>query len=321
MKLQSAAIIPFLTAAVVVSFVAPASPANAVGAPVSGVVKDSTGAPVAGASVSLLDPQHVPVASTRSDEAGAFTLRAPSAGSYLLVADSPGLAVRRMAVNVGSSEVTGLNVLLQPAPLSEQVTVTANPGRVEALDSVAQPVNVIGSEDLALRAKSVIAQIGNEEVGLPLQRTSPTMAGIFVRGLTGTKVSVFVDGQRYSTGSARGGVNTFLEPGRPERRSRRRRCCAARAAPSTAATRWAAASSSSRRTPSSAARAAASVQRVATACTAAAPTRGSAATSSATYVVPDASRVMGTRRRPPREHAARGRGHRLAQRGHPLPRA
>ena len=37
------------------------------------------------------------------------------------------------------------------------------------------------------------------------------MAGIFVRGLTGNKVSIFVDGQRYSTGSARGGVNTFLD--------------------------------------------------------------------------------------------------------------
>ena len=42
------------------------------------------------------------------------------------------------------------------------------------------------------------------------------MAGIFVRGLTGNKVSVFVDGQRYSTGSARGGVNTFLDLVEPQ---------------------------------------------------------------------------------------------------------
>src|SRR5262245_26784265 len=42
------------------------------------------------------------------------------------------------------------------------------------------------------------------------------MAGIFVRGLTGNKVNVFVDGVRYSNGAQRGGVNTFLdliEPG------------------------------------------------------------------------------------------------------------
>ncbi len=37
------------------------------------------------------------------------------------------------------------------------------------------------------------------------------MAGIFVRGLTGNKVNVFVDGVRYSNGAQRGGVNTFLD--------------------------------------------------------------------------------------------------------------
>jgi outer membrane receptor protein involved in Fe transport len=42
------------------------------------------------------------------------------------------------------------------------------------------------------------------------------MAGVFVRGLTGNKVNVYVDGIRYSNGAQRGGVNTFLdliEPG------------------------------------------------------------------------------------------------------------
>ena len=34
---------------------------------------------------------------------------------------------------------------------------------------------------------------------------------IFVRGLTGNKVNIFVDGVRYSNGAQRGGVNTFLD--------------------------------------------------------------------------------------------------------------
>ncbi|HEY7699018.1 MAG TPA: TonB-dependent receptor, partial [Vicinamibacteria bacterium] len=41
--------------------------------------------------------------------------------------------------------------------------------------------------------------------------TSPTMAGVFIRGLTGNKVNVFVDGVRYGNGAQRGGVNTFLD--------------------------------------------------------------------------------------------------------------
>src|SRR4029450_2522632 len=55
------------------------------------------------------------------------------------------------------------------------------------------------------------AQIATEEAGPHVQRTSPVMAGVFVRGLTGNKVNVFVDGVRYSTGAQRGGVSTFLD--------------------------------------------------------------------------------------------------------------
>ena len=83
---------------------------------------------------------------------------------------------------------------------------------------MSQPVSVIGPEEIMLRGKSVLAQVANEEVGLHLQRTSPTIAGIFVRGLTGNKVSVFLDGQRYSTGAMRGGINTFLDLVDPEPR-------------------------------------------------------------------------------------------------------
>jgi hypothetical protein len=73
---------------------------------------------------------------------------------------------------------------LLPEEFRDQVTVTAIPGRAAALEDVAQRVNVIGEEGIALRAKAVLAQAASEEVGLHLQRTSPTIAGVFVRGLT-----------------------------------------------------------------------------------------------------------------------------------------
>ena len=59
--------------------------------------------------------------------------------------------------------------------------------------------------------RALTAQAFGEETGVALQRTSPTMAGVFVRGLTGNKVNVFVDGIRYSNSAQRGGVNTFLD--------------------------------------------------------------------------------------------------------------
>ena len=111
-----------------------------------------------------------------------------------------------------------------------------------------QPVNVIDESEIDSRVKTVVAQAVEGEAGVHLQRTSPTMAGIFVRGLTGNKVNVFVDGVRYSNGAQRGGVNTFLDLIEPESLEASK-CCADRRARSTAATRSAAASSSSRGRP------------------------------------------------------------------------
>jgi outer membrane receptor protein involved in Fe transport len=186
------------------------APATADEVRVSGSVKDRTGAPVRGAEVALLDAQQVVLGTARSDERGAFVLSAPIPGAYLLRAEAPGLPTRRTPVTVGYAPVE-VEVTLEPPRRNEEVTVTANPGRVDSVDAASQPVNVIDAGEISGRAKVVVAQVANGEVGIHLQRTSPTIAGIFVRGLTGNKVGVFVDGQRYSTAAMRGGINTFLD--------------------------------------------------------------------------------------------------------------
>ena len=68
------------------------------------------------------------------------------------------------------------------------------------------------------------------------------MAGVFVRGLTGNKVNVFVDGVRYSNSAQRGGVNTFFDLVEPSSLEGSR-FCADPTARSTAVMRSAAASS------------------------------------------------------------------------------
>ena len=117
------------------------------------------------------------------------------AGSYVLAAALPGFTTRRLAVRVEANRAAEpLAVDLQPEAYRDEITVTATPGRAVALEDVPERVNVIAEEEIALRAKTVLAQAVNEEKGLQLQRTSPTIAGVFVRGLTGTKVNVYVDG-------------------------------------------------------------------------------------------------------------------------------
>ncbi|HEX8351978.1 MAG TPA: TonB-dependent receptor, partial [Pyrinomonadaceae bacterium] len=74
----------------------------------------------------------------------------------------------------------------------------------------AQPVNVIREEEIIERAPEVVAQVVDEEEGVNLQRTSPSLSAVFVRGLTGRNVAVYVDGVRYTTSAQRGGVGTFF---------------------------------------------------------------------------------------------------------------
>jgi hemoglobin/transferrin/lactoferrin receptor protein len=180
------------------------------GSTVSGVVLDSSGAALAGASVSLLSAQQVAVGSAKTDSQGRFTFNDVPSGSYLLVVASLGFAEQQQVVSVGQAAVDGVEVKLNPDALREEVTVTANQGVVESTGAITQQVNVIGERQIEERAKSATAQIANEEVGVHLQRTAPVMSGIFVRGLTGNKVNIFIDGFRYSTAAMRGGVNTFL---------------------------------------------------------------------------------------------------------------
>jgi hemoglobin/transferrin/lactoferrin receptor protein len=182
------------------------------GGSVSGVVRDPAGDPVPNATVTLRSPQGGIAAATRSDAAGWFRFDAVRPGSYVIAGDGMGLAPRRVAVRVEEGRsVSGITIDLPPAAFHDEITVTAAPGRATALADVAQRVNAIGEEEIALRSKAVLAQAASEEVGLHVQRTSPTIGGVFVRGLTGTKVNVYVDGVRYTTSAQRGGISTFFD--------------------------------------------------------------------------------------------------------------
>ncbi len=185
---------------------------------VSGAVRDASGVAVAGASVSVATPQGAVVAATRSGADGSFRLAGLPAGTYVLRASAPGFATRRLALRAGGSEPEALELVLRPESFHDEVTVTATPGAAEALARTAQRVNVIDEPSLAWRAKAVLAQAVGEEEGLALQRTSPTIAGVYVRGLTGTKVNVSLDGVRYTTSAQRGGISTFFDLVEPSAR-------------------------------------------------------------------------------------------------------
>jgi outer membrane receptor protein involved in Fe transport len=178
-------------------------------ADLSGTVTDRTGGAIAGARVTVLTAQRSVIAAALSDNSGTYRIEGVPDGVYAVVAAFPRFTDRLAAVVLGPDRAR-LDFVLDPAAITDNVTITATPGGLADQGTLSQPVNIINQEQILARTKTIVAQVADGEPGLNLQRTSPGMAGIFVRGLTGNKVNVFVDGIRYSNGAQRGGVNTFL---------------------------------------------------------------------------------------------------------------
>jgi outer membrane receptor protein involved in Fe transport len=183
---------------------------------VAGVVRGPAEVAVAGAAVTLLDPLRLPVRTTVTDAEGRFSLGEILPGRYVISIEAPGYERFERVVVAGDGDAAALIIDLPPRGTTEHVVVTATPGVPQDEGTTAQGVNVIDEEALSLRAKTVVAQAAAEEPGLHLQRTSPTIGAIYVRGFTGAKVNAFVDGVRYSNGAARGGINTFFNLLAPE---------------------------------------------------------------------------------------------------------
>lgn len=177
---------------------------------VKGTVKDPDGAAVSGVDVSLLLPNQAVARATVTDASGNFIFEKIPPGSYEVYIDRAGFVRYRSAVQITSSDTREFNIVLEVNPIVENVTVTAESGLVANTRSVATQVNLIPESEIFERAPEVVAQVVDEEPGVNLQRTSPSLSAVFVRGLTGRNVAVFVDGVRYTTSAQRGGVGTFF---------------------------------------------------------------------------------------------------------------
>jgi hemoglobin/transferrin/lactoferrin receptor protein len=177
---------------------------------INGTVKDPDGAVVSGASVSLLNAHRAVISATTTDAEGRFTLEGIAPGDYQLSVEGAGFVRHRSHVHVTSGDTQQVAVVLELTPLNEQVTITAEAGLVSDTRKVDTQVNVINERKILERAPEVAAQVVDEETGVNLQRTSPSLSAVFVRGLTGRNVAVYVDGVRYTTSAQRGGVGTFF---------------------------------------------------------------------------------------------------------------
>lgn len=179
----------------------------------SGTVTDSSGAFVSNADVKLLNTFQNPIRSTKTKETGEFRFENVPAGSFTIIASRRDFSPKREAINIASGQSITLKIVLEINQLSEHVTVTAETGSVESKIKIPQQINIVSQESISQRTTAVLAQVADEETGVSLQRTSPTIGAVLVRGLT--EVGVYVDGVRFTNSTQRGGINTFFNLNEP----------------------------------------------------------------------------------------------------------
>ena len=175
----------------------------------TGVVQDKNDAVIVRAAVSLLNANRVVREVTTNDE-GRFKIEKIVAGDYQLKIVQNGFKPHRSTVHITAGETLVLKIMLEVGHSTELITITADAGQISETRKVDTQVNIINERQIMERATEVVAQVAEEETGVNLQRTSSSLSAVFVRGLTGRNVAVYVDGVRYTTSAQRGGVGTFF---------------------------------------------------------------------------------------------------------------
>ncbi|MCE2515077.1 MAG: TonB-dependent receptor [Acidobacteria bacterium] len=173
-----------------------AQPPAAAQAPVSvtGVVSDSSGGVLPGATIEALRGIRIVAATTTGPE-GAYRLALPSEGTYRVTARLDGFAAG--AAEVVAAGAATANFRLEIAPLRDTVVVTASrtaEGRASVMESHA----VITAEEIRTLGSSSLADVLRHVPGFSLEATGRdgSLTSLYSRGGESDYNHVLIDGVR-----------------------------------------------------------------------------------------------------------------------------
>ncbi len=164
----------------------------------AGVVRDSTGAVVPHAAVTVVNQETGETRKTQSGGDGAFRLEALTAGHYTVSGTETGFSTSKTSdLDVRSSVVTSYDITLSAGSTNDTVTVEATSAGINTVNG--QLAGVIGSEDLR---------------ALPIFSLNPIDLATTVPGVqTVSQGAGFSNGTNIEVNGARPRANNFLLDG------------------------------------------------------------------------------------------------------------
>src|SRR5256712_5958000 len=147
--------------------------AQVAGATLSGTITDGQGGVVPGAAVSITNIATGVMASTKTNEVGAYAVPNLNAGDYQVSASAPGFstAVAKLTLTVGQKQE--LNLALKVGTLSEAVEVTAAAPLVDLTSStISGNVDATTLRELPLNGRDW-ASLATLQPGVAFVRTHP----------------------------------------------------------------------------------------------------------------------------------------------------
>ena len=220
-SLRRAAISLFIFVAMgTVGWAAQAQP----GPTISGVVTDPGGAPIPGAKLEVLDASGNPAIDATTSDTGAYEVRSPGAGRYVLSVAAQGYLLARVPVEVQERPVVR-NLTLKPTELTETIVVSGTRSATK-VKNVPAAITVVSGEEVqqdrralsleeslkfvpGVRVEDELGSAGRTRIiirGTGTRANSPAGSGI--RG-----IKILVDGipKNNAGGSAQDLTNIDLE--------------------------------------------------------------------------------------------------------------
>jgi outer membrane receptor for ferrienterochelin and colicins len=185
------------------------SSALAQSATLTGVVRDGSGAVVAGTTIVIHQAGSAFERVVETGRDGRFTVSPIDNGEYTLDVIAPGFAVLNATAQVPSSEPMAL--VLTPAPVVEAVQIVSASRQEELRESLNTNVAVLSRRMMEESGSQTVAELLREVPGVVSRRGSETAgaAGEQIQGIDSRQVLVLIDGQPVlgGRGIKRGVVN------------------------------------------------------------------------------------------------------------------